>query len=169
MPDFVPVSNPLDVTAQGLVDPDMYRRILHALVADDRVGVIVLGVIQTDPITAGIKTPAMLQGLREACPLKPVIFAGLDEGAVLPDGLTDELRALGVPYFPSSERALRAVKRLRALADDAGPVEAPKAYSLPGLDTADPVIPEAAAKAILARANIPFPAGRLVASREEAP
>ena len=26
MPPFVPVSNPLDLTAQGLVDPDMYRR-----------------------------------------------------------------------------------------------------------------------------------------------
>ena len=37
LPDFVPVSNPLDVTAQGLVDPDLYARVLAALIADDRV------------------------------------------------------------------------------------------------------------------------------------
>ena len=38
LPDFVPVSNPLDVTAQGLVDPDLYARVLAALIGDDRVG-----------------------------------------------------------------------------------------------------------------------------------
>jgi acyl-CoA synthetase (NDP forming) len=32
LPDFVPVSNPLDLTAQGLVDPDMYTRTLDSLV-----------------------------------------------------------------------------------------------------------------------------------------
>ena len=26
LPNFVPVSNPVDLTAQGLVDPDLYRR-----------------------------------------------------------------------------------------------------------------------------------------------
>lgn len=51
LPPFVGVSNPLDMTAQGLVDPDLYYRTLAAAFADDRFGSVLLGVIQTDPIT----------------------------------------------------------------------------------------------------------------------
>ena len=42
LPDFVPVSNPFDLTAQGLVDPDLYARVLAALIADERVGAVLL-------------------------------------------------------------------------------------------------------------------------------
>lgn len=49
LPPFVGVSNPLDMTAQGLVDPDLYYRTLAAAFADDRFGSVLLGVIQTDP------------------------------------------------------------------------------------------------------------------------
>jgi acyl-CoA synthetase (NDP forming) len=73
-----------------------------------------------------------------------------------------------VPYFPSAERALRAVKRLHVLAEQ-GPVSPPPAIGpLGGLDDAGPVIPEASAKAILAQAGIPFPAGRLAETVEQA-
>ena len=32
LPDFVPVSNPVDLTAQALVDPELYQRAIAALV-----------------------------------------------------------------------------------------------------------------------------------------
>jgi acyl-CoA synthetase (NDP forming) len=51
LPAFVPVGNPVDLTAQGLVDPDLYRRALAALVTDERFGCIVLTIIQTDART----------------------------------------------------------------------------------------------------------------------
>ena len=112
MPAFVPVSNPVDLTAQALVDPELYRRTLAALLADPRVGAIVFGIIQTDTATSHRKFPAILAALRDFRPRKPVIFAGLDEGAAVPTDYVDQLRELGVPYFAAPERALRAMARL---------------------------------------------------------
>src|SRR6185437_2951147 len=112
MPPFVAVSNPLDLTAQGLVDPDIYRRTLLALAEDARLGAIVLGIIQTDAATSERKFPPILTALRDWKSDKLVVFAGLDEGAPVPARYVDELRALGVAYLPSPDRALRAVARL---------------------------------------------------------
>jgi hypothetical protein len=98
------VSNPLvDLTAQGLVDPDPYYRTLAALFGDDRFGSIVAGIIQTDPVTVGIKLPPVLRAVSELKPAKPVIFAGLDDGAVISSDDLRQLHALGIPYFPSTD------------------------------------------------------------------
>jgi len=168
LPDFVPVSNPLDLTAQGLIDPDMYYRVLSALFGDDRVGTIVAGIIQTNPATIGIKLPPVMRAMQELNPSKPVIYAGLDEGAVVPDALIEALRARGVPCFPTTERAFRAVKRLNAYsvrdfaASDAAPLKVPALAGERG------VVPEYRAKALLGPLGIPFPKGRFAASVEEA-
>ncbi|ESQ91029.1 acetate--CoA ligase family protein [Asticcacaulis benevestitus] len=167
LPDFVGVSNPLDITAQGLVEPDLYTRTLKALLEDDRFGVVVMGIIQTDSVTVGIKLPPILKALNDHKPLKPVIFAGLDEGANVPDCKIAELRRHGVPCFPSSERAFRAIKRLTQLADrDLGVRDVQKS-PIPLPANAE-VIPEYQAKALLAPAGIPFPPSRFVTSLEEA-
>lgn len=141
LPEFVGVSNPLDLTAQGLVEPDLYFRTLDALFGDARFSTIIVGLIQGDPVTCGIKMPPVLRAVRELRPAKPVIVAGLDEGAAVPAEFIAEMRALGVPYFPSTERALRAVQRLTAFSQrsfertDAQPV----ALTLPAGRT---VVPE---------------------------
>jgi acetate---CoA ligase (ADP-forming) len=114
LPAFVPVSNPIDLTAQGLVDPDLYRRVLGALFADERFGAIVLGIIQTDEKTCSIKFPPIIKALSEASTNKTVVFTGLDEGAAVPAAFLADLRRLGVAYFPSPDRALRALAHLNA-------------------------------------------------------
>jgi len=168
LPDFVGVSNPLDLTAQGLVDPDLYYRTLAALFDDDRFGSIVAGIIQTDPVTIGIKLPPILRAVGELRPAKPVIFAGLDEGADVAQDYIDQLRAFGIPYFPSTERAMRALKRLNDHArrdfseGDTSPLAAAALPDQGG------VIPEYRAKAILARFGIPFPQGAFCTSVEQA-
>ena len=168
LPDFVGVSNPLDLTAQGLVDPDLYYRTLAALFDDDRFGSIVAGIIQTDPVTVGIKLPPILRAVGELRPAKPVIFAGLDEGADVAQDYIDQLRAFGIPYFPSTERAMRALKRLNDHArrdfseGDTSPLAAAALPDQGG------VIPEYRAKAILARFGIPFPQGAFCTSVEQA-
>jgi acetate---CoA ligase (ADP-forming) len=167
IPEFVPVSNPLDLTAQGLVDPDIYRRALMALAADERFDAILLGIIQTDVATADRKFPAVISALRELkCP-KLVVFAGLDEGAPVPDRYVNELRALGVPYFPSPDRAIRAVARLAAATSRAPPA-APEPLALRCVDIPSGAVPEYRVKQLLAPLGIPFPPGRLVRSPEEA-
>ena len=168
LPDFVPVSNPLDVTAQGLVDPDLYARVLAALIADDRVRSVLLAIIQTDAVTAKLKFPPILAAIEKLRPSKQVVFAGLDEGAAVPPEYVERLRALNVPYFPSSERAVRALARLGRWN---GAVSAPltrqpaKTAAFAGLAG---VIPEWRAKSALASIGIPFPQGALATTSEEA-
>lgn len=168
LPDFVGVSNPLDITAQGLVEPDLYYRTLAALFDDDRFGSVVAGIIQTDPVTIGIKLPPILKAVRDLRPAKPVIFAGLDDGANVPAEFISDLRSLGIPYFPSAERALRALKRLNDYARrDFEVAETASATSI-DLPVVGGVIPEYRAKAILAPLGIAFPEGAFVTSLDDA-
>ena len=109
LPAFIPPSNPLDLTAQGLVDPGLYRRTLPAVLEDTQFGSVVLGIILTDPTTTALKLPPILDAIRTLQPQKPLIFAALDEGAPFDAEGIRELRELGVPCFPSPERALRAL------------------------------------------------------------
>ncbi|MDO4682187.1 MAG: acetate--CoA ligase family protein [Lautropia sp.] len=167
MPSFVAVSNPLDLTAQGLVEPALYQRVLRALFDDDRFSTVIVGLIQGDPVTSGIKMPPVLQAVRDARPDKPVIVAGLDEGADVPRDFIDGMRALGVPYFPSAERAFRAVQRLCALsARDFSVSEAP-AVSL-DLPADRVVVPEHEAKALLTQAGMAFGPARFATTVDEA-
>lgn len=165
IPDFIPVANPMDLTAQALVDPDLYRRTLEPLLADDRFAALLFAIIQTDEETSSRKFPAIIDAVTALTPQKPVIFAGLDDGADVPADYIASLRALGVPYFPTAYRAFRALRALgqHAERDFASADEAPIALELsPG------VIPEYRAKQLLAPVGIPFPAGGFAATIEEA-
>lgn len=167
MPDFIPVTNPLDLTAQALVDPDLYRRTLAALLPDNRFGSIILGIIQTDPATSARKFPPIIDAIKELDPEKAIIFAGLDDGAEVPADYLRGLRALGVPYFPSPDRAFRAVARLSHFAArDMAVFQATplKAQGLPSRS----VVPEYRAKEILAPLGVPFPKGRFVTTLDDA-
>jgi acyl-CoA synthetase (NDP forming) len=167
MPDFVAVSNPLDITAQGLVEPAIYSRLVEALQADDRFGCIVTGIIQTDATTMAIKLPPLLGAVEGGARAKPLIYASLDEGTAPSREDLNRLRAAGVPVFPSTERAFRAIARLMALArrDLAERAPAPVALDLP---LGRGVIPEYQAKAFLAPAGIAFPPGDFAATPEDA-
>ena len=73
---------------------------------------MLLAIIQTDAVTAKLKFPPIFAAIETLRPAKRVVFAGLDEGAVVPPDYVERLRALNVPYFPSAERAVRALARL---------------------------------------------------------
>ncbi len=167
MPAFVPVSNPLDLTAQGLVDPDIYRRTLLALAGDVRIGAIVLDIIQTNAATCERKIPAVLAGLRELKTAPLIVCAGVDEGAPIPTQHIEALRALGVPYFPSPDRAVRAIARLAAATSVARP-EPPEPSAKIGSALPSGVIPEYRSKAYLGPRGIPVPVGSFVHTLEEA-
>lgn len=165
LPPFVALSNPLDLTAQGLVDPDLYRRTLAALLGDARFSAVVVGVIQHDAVA--VKLEPLLQALREQPVRKPVIIAGLDEGAQVPAHFIEAFRALGVPYFPSTERVLRAVQRLTAFAQrSTNPaVLPPVTLTLPAQRQ---VVPEYESKALLAPAGIAFGASQFAKDADAA-
>ena len=168
LPDFVPVSNPLDVTAQGLVDSGLYGRTLAALVGDDRIGAIMVALIQTDTHTSHIKFSAVLEALRDLQPAKPVLVAGVDEGGgVLADDIA-ALRTLGVPYLPTADRAMRALARVTdfsAREDSAAGTQAAPLDGLPGVGS---TVPEYRSKGLLGARGIRFPSFALVTSADEA-
>ncbi len=171
LPGFVAASNPLDLTAQGLVDPGIYTRTLDVLLSDDRFGSIAVGVIQTNPATVDIKLPAMLDALRRNEGRKAVVLAGLDEGAIVPQHYIREARGLGVAYLPSPERALRALARMARREAEAAPAHgAPAAplASMPALPRAHGSIAEYEAKDWLSAAGVRFPERRLARTPTEA-
>jgi acyl-CoA synthetase (NDP forming) len=168
LPEFITPTNPLDITAQGLVDPDIYRRCIPPVLQDERYGSLMLAIILTDKQTSALKFPPIISALREVRPTKPVVFAALDEGAECDPAYIRELRGLGIPFFPSTERAFRALARVHAHADHTNRVaQIPEAVSgttpLPA-----GVVPEYKSKEILAGVGVPVPEGALAQNISEA-
>ncbi|MCB2065359.1 MAG: acetate--CoA ligase family protein [Erythrobacter sp.] len=168
LPDFVPVSNPTDITAIGLSEPVIYTKLLRALLEDDRVGSVVASIIQSDPITCKIKLPAIQAAIEGGNITKPLVFAGVDEGANVPQEYIDHLRAAGIPVFPSTERAYRAIARLADLAKRDLTDRSGEPLVIPALAGEHGVIPEYRAKELLRPLGIPFPASTFAASADEA-
>lgn len=167
LPDFISPTNPLDITAQGLVDPDLYRRTLPPILRDPQYGSLVLGIILTDESTSGLKFPPIIDALRAVRLEKPVIFAALDEGAEIEPAYVEQLRELGVPFFPSPERAFRVLARLTQSAENSSRLHSP----LPSpLDLRLPagVLPEYKSKDVLRAAGIAIPQGGLARTLEQA-
>jgi acetate---CoA ligase (ADP-forming) len=168
LPPFILPSNPLDLTAQGLVDAGLYERTLPPILAEPQFGSIVLAIILTDEETSRLKLAPIVAAIEEIRPDKPVLFACLDEGADVAPGYLDRLRELGVPVFPSAERALRALARIASRGEcrQAGAAPSVPAAAVPDLEPG--IIPEYRSKEVLAQAGIAVPEGGLATTPEEA-
>lgn len=168
LPDFVPVSNPLDVTAQGLVDPALYGRTIAALVEDDRVGAILVTLIQTTTATSSIKFNAVAGALELLDVTKPVVVAGVDEGGEVRAEDVARLRKLGIPYLPTAERAVRALARITGRGARADGQESASATPLQDLPLGGETVPEYRSKALLGARGIAFPRHELATTKAEA-
>jgi acetate---CoA ligase (ADP-forming) len=167
-PDLILPTNPLDVTAQSLVDPGIYRRAIEPLLADERYGSLVLGVVLSSQTHSQRKMAPIIAALEDFGPRKPVVFAMLGEDCEVAPEIIAKLRSLGVPFFRSPERALRALARLAGLraprpGSSDRPTIAPADKRLPA-----GVIPEHIAKRLLAESGIPVPPAELVNSLPDA-
>jgi acyl-CoA synthetase (NDP forming) len=169
LPEFIPPTNPLDLTAQGLVEPDLYQRVIIPMLSDDHYGSLVLSIILTDRSTSGLKFPPIIDAIKAVRPAKPVIFAGLDEGADILPAYVEELRGLGVPFFPTPERALRALARLTDFTAKLERNRTRPGITFPqALPSVTGVMAEYKSKEVLAAAGIPVPEGALARTLEEA-
>jgi acetate---CoA ligase (ADP-forming) len=168
LPDYVPVSNPTDITALGLSEPEIYTKVLTVLLEDPRVGSVVASIIQSDPITSKIKFPAIIKVLEDGTFPKPLVFAGVDEGANVPPEYVEGLRKVGIPWFPSTERAYRAIARLADLSKRDLTDRSQPPLPIPGLADVSGVVPEYQAKALLKPLGIAFPHSAFAANEEAA-
>jgi acyl-CoA synthetase (NDP forming) len=168
LPDYVPVSNPTDITALGLSEPEIYTKVLTVLLEDPRVGSVVASIIQSDPITSKIKFPAIIKVLEDGTFPKPLVFAGVDEGARVPAEYVEGLRKVGIPWFPSTERAYRAIARLADLSKRDLTDRTQPPLPIAGLDAVSGVVPEYQAKSLLKPLGIAFPDSTFAATEDEA-
>ncbi len=163
LPDLVPVSNPLDLTAQVLVEPGIYAAVIRALDGDERFAALMLTLIQTDARTCDLKFPILLKALAERRGGKLCVLAGLDEGAAVPQPYLQALHALNISYFSSAERALRALRLW--LADDLAGTGAPPPASLPqplAWPQQDGSVAEYRGKELMSTLGVNVPQGTLV-------
>jgi acetate---CoA ligase (ADP-forming) len=168
LPAFIPPSNPLDLTAQGLVDPDLYRRTLPPVLNEERFGSVLLGIILTDPKTTQLKLPPIVDAIRSLSPRKPMVFAALDEGAPFDFPELRKLREIGVACFPSPERAIRALANVTSFA--LRRADRDRALLADSVTTCpmEGVLSEWESKSILVQLGVAVPQGRLARSMEEA-
>jgi acyl-CoA synthetase (NDP forming) len=168
LPEFIPPSNPLDLTAQALVEPGLYAKTMGPLLADDRYGSLVMGMILGNAAVSRVKVPLVLDKVRELGTTKPVILAMFGEEADVPADLISQMRSQGVPFFRSPERLLRALARLTAFAGWRPPNRSPAVVSSQGARLPQGVVPEYMAKGLLAQAGLGIPSGALVLDVVEA-
>jgi acyl-CoA synthetase (NDP forming) len=160
-PGLVLATNPVDVTAQALVDPDLYRRVMVALLAGVETGSLLLAPILSNPVMTRRKVTPIIEALKDLAPTKPVILAMLGEDAEVPQDLVAALRDLGAPFFRSPERALRALKHVTSFAARRD-AKAPVVTAQSGIRLPRGVIGESEAKRLLAAAGIAVPSGECV-------
>jgi acyl-CoA synthetase (NDP forming) len=160
LPDFMEPGNPLDLTAQGILDLELYARTLKPLFADAAFGsVFVASIVSANSAFAAAKIAAILKAVAGAG--KPAILGLLGDEVALPPGAVENVRAAGIALFRSPERGLRALARVtahgRAAAHRRTLPSAMAAPALPGTG----VLPEHVAKSYLKDLGIPVPHGAM--------
>lgn len=169
IPAFVGTANPLDLTAQALIDTDMYANAIDAVADDTATGsTIVSGIFGSGEGGLG-KVRTMIPALQRNWATRPGAIAMLVYDGDIGHEVFRECAQAGVPFFRSPERALRALGRVTRYGQFLNRPERPKRTLPPPLQLgAQGVVPEYRAKALLAAAGIAVPRGVMVTDVEAA-
>ncbi|MDQ0314589.1 acetate--CoA ligase family protein [Amorphus orientalis] len=164
LPDFAVIDNPLDITAMGMSKPSLFGDTSAAMLADPGIDALLVAAMGGAPQQVMAKWKSLRPVLTTA--EKPVALVFLGDELPMPAEFMDDIRASGVPFFRSPERAMRALANIARLdvVDDLPAVGVRTVDDTP----APEVVPEHRGKAILADVGFKVPAGRLATSAEEA-
>ncbi|MDP1537788.1 MAG: acetate--CoA ligase family protein [Burkholderiales bacterium] len=105
VPAFGSISNPVDITAQGLVNPALMRDSLKILLSDSQVDVAIVWLSFTDKY-AEVTVQSFAEAKAQTS--KPFIVCWMG----MPDIAVPLMRAAGIPYLRSAEPAVDAVAAL---------------------------------------------------------
>jgi len=166
LPSFATISNPLDITAAGMQKPSLFGDSAAALLDDPEVGFLLVAAMGGGKPQQLAKWHAMKPVLMAA--QKPVAVTYMGDDYPLDAAFMDEIRASGIPFFRSPDRALRAIARLSAYGtkqiltkDSAEPCDLK-------LTVPSGTMAEWKGKTILQQLGIKTPRGALAKSTEEA-
>ena len=169
VPDFVAVENPLDLTAQALVDPQLYAKAIAALANDENTGCTMVSPIYGQPKLGIEKLRSTWPAFAATQANRPGILAPMVYDLQMPDEAFRGAADAGVAFFRSPERALRALAHVtRYGARRARPQSPPRRLPAPLPVAGAGIVPEYRAKAMLAAAGLTFPPGTFVADRAAA-
>ena len=110
VPAFGSTSNPVDITAQGLVNPALMRDSLKILLSDPKIDVAIVWLSFTDKY-AEITVQSFVEAKAQTS--KPFIVCWMG----MPDVAVPLMRAAGIPYLRSAEPAVDAVAALMRYAE----------------------------------------------------
>jgi acyl-CoA synthetase (NDP forming) len=168
LPAYTKPTNPLDVTAQGLMDAGIYGNSARVLLADPAIGSLLISIMPGPPevglATARLTLPALTGSG------KTIVYVLMGGDSAVSEEVVATLRAQNVPLLRSPERALRAIARVteggRATARARDRVPAPKIAS--AAVQCSGVLPEYEGKRLLAAAGFKTPDGAMAHSADEA-
>jgi len=171
LPPYAVAENPLDYTTIGVRQPGLIGEIIETLLADAPIGSLVLSIPAGPSVAQRDKAEHILPALARAT--KPALLVVTGDSGPMEDFFVEAIRNSGVPFFRSSDRALRAVARVaeygealqRAAASISG---VPSAIPLPGEVPPNGIFAEYQGKAWLARAGLSIPAGELARTLDDA-
>jgi acyl-CoA synthetase (NDP forming) len=164
LPDYAVAENPLDYTTIGVRQPGLIGELIHTMLADPAVGSGVLVIPVGPEVAQRDKAEHIVPALARA--LKPAVLVLTGDGGAIEPFFVDAIRASGLPFFRSPDRALRALRRVAqygeslqraARADAAGVTALP----LPGAIPSNGLFAEHQGKAWLQALGIAVPAGGL--------
>ncbi len=172
LPEAASVGNPIDVL--GDADPERYTAAVTAAQADESIDAIVV-ILTPQAMTRPVETA---RAVADCCEHRKPILVSFMGGMDVSAG-RDALIGAGIPDYPAPERAVEA---LRAMCDYSDWLQRPPRVitRFPAnrrrvgrlikrhLKTGQTQVGEASAKAILAAYDFHVPAGRIVASADEA-
>lgn len=167
LPEFATATNPLDITAQGLKDMPLYTEAAAALCEDENCGSLLVAAMPGAPDVGQAKADAMLPVLKASG--RAAAYVVLGDAPVAKD-LPDRVRAQGIPFLRSPERALRAlahVSRYRVLKDRCALGRNTSCGQPVRLKTKG-ALTEADGKALLRKAGLTTPEGGVVRTADEA-
>jgi len=166
LPVFSPPSNPLDLTAQPLIDPGLYGRVLDLIARDAAFGSVVIVISLPSAASADRKLPPIIDALAAFAGNQALVFAMLGEDCPIPAAHVERIRSTGTPFFRSPERAFRAVAALKGL--ERNPARIPPLAPNVALALTPGTHTEYRSKQLLARHGLKIPPARLAGSLEEA-
>ncbi|AOY96309.1 CoA-binding protein [Cupriavidus sp. USMAA2-4] len=171
LPAYAVAENPLDYTTISVRQPGLVGELLLAMLADDNIGSIVLSIPAGPTVAQRDKAEHIVPALARA--EKPAVLVVTGDAGPIEPFFVDAIRASGVPFFRSPDRALRALRRVTAYGEAlqrarrANQVD-PVAVALPAPRPPSGVFAEYQGKAWLAAAGVAVPAGGLAQSVEDA-
>lgn len=168
VPTFGSTANPVDVTAAVMSNASLFDRTLDVIADDPGVDLIVacfcvLTGTDVDDVVTSLARVAERSGI-------PVLAVRTGADHLAPQAGA-RMRAAGIPCYPTPARAVRAAAALVQFS--APPASAPLAPAASPAAPAIHPVPRAGAgeqemKALLSKAGLPVPAGRVAASAADA-